>query len=536
MHFKSIKITISNFIHNNFRSKFENLNNKKLIESYNKIIDYGGFKTGKYKRLLIDGSFYNLGYFYRLQLLRAAIKSENLQEYAFIWNYNKRICKYLLRKLGIKNIYDLSKVSINSLLIEAELMAKEIKSKEDIVKIKFPFGVPGTHFYDYVLKKQRKATISLDDKKMKFYIYDFLLSIKLSKDLLEKINPDIIALSHGISSQCTPIAWIATRKKIPVFILYGDYGVPRIWKMTNSKDLFFGIGHPSRKNLLNLEKNNKKILRKIGLNYLEERLSGKSIDLGGKLAFSKGKKSLDFLDQKKIKNKKIIAIYVGNWFDFPHLFGMSRFVDILEWCKATLEKAAENKEVFWIVKSHPLDEWHGGEIVLRELLPKILPENIFVLPNNYSGKAVIDKADGLVTHHGTSAIEYASFGKPVLITDKGWYHNCGFTVMPKSREHFLELLTTNWYDSVKIKDTKLKAQLFSGLYFGIPNWQKSIVLADDSDKKILRKTLPDIISRNEKLIKKEIGYLRKWLKSNEIDFHTYKMMHSNRFTTLNSKK
>lgn len=533
---KSIKIRISNIIHNNIKSKIENLSNRELIKSYNNIINYSAVKKEKYKNLLIDGSFYNLGYFYRLQLLRAAIKSADLKEHAFVWNYNKRICKYLLRNLGINNIYDLSKKSINSLLLKAEKMAEGISSNEDILELKFPFRVPSTHFYDYVLKKQRKATININDKKMKFHIYDFLLSIELSKELLEKTNPDIIALSHGISSQCAPMAWIASKKNIPVIILYGDYGVPRLWKMTKSKDLFFGIGHPSKKNLINLEKNNKKILRSIGLNYLEERLSGKSIDLGGKLAFSKGRQSLDFLDTEITKNKKIIAIYVGNWFDFPHIFGMSRFVDILEWCKAMLKKAAENKNVIWLIKSHPLDEWHGGEIVLSDLLPKDLPENILILPNKYSGKAVMDKADALVTHHGTSALEYSSFGKPVLIADKGWYHDCGFAVMPKSRDHFLELLTKNWYDSVKIEQAKSKAQLFAGLYFGIPYWQKDIVLPDDSDKEILRRTLPEIIFRKKNLIKKEILFLKKWLNSNEIDYHTFKMENSKKYTTLNSKK
>ena len=34
----------------------------------------------KYKKLLIDGSFYNLGYFYRLQILVTAIKNENMEE------------------------------------------------------------------------------------------------------------------------------------------------------------------------------------------------------------------------------------------------------------------------------------------------------------------------------------------------------------------------------------------------------------------------------------------------------------------------
>ena len=154
---REIKIRISNLIHNNIKSKFENLANRELIKSYNNIINYSAGKKEKYKNLLIDGSFYNLGYFYRLQLLRAAIKSVDLKEHAFVWNYNKRICKYLLRNLGIHNIHDLSKTSINSLLIKAEKMAEGISSKEDILEIKFPFGVPSTHFYDYVLKKQRKA-------------------------------------------------------------------------------------------------------------------------------------------------------------------------------------------------------------------------------------------------------------------------------------------------------------------------------------------------------------------------------------------
>lgn len=535
MFINDIKIILSNKFHNNINAKFENSKNINLINSYKKILNYSNKKDCEYKNLLIDGSFYNLGYFYRLQLLRSAIKSEGLVESSFIWNYNQKICKYIIKSLGIDNIYELGKNPINSLFKEAKLIATDIKSKSDIINIKFPYDVPGSHFYDYVLKQQRKATVEINDKKIKKYIYDFLLAIKLSENLLNQIKPDLVALSHSISFQCAPMAWLAARKQIPTIVLYGDFGVPRLWKMSNPKDIFYGIGHPQKQIIKNIKEKDKEILRKTGLKYLKQRLSGKAIDLGGKLAYGKGKKSLDILDSKKIKDKKIIAIYVGNWFDFPHIFGMSRFTDILEWCKSTLNKAAQNKDVIWLLKSHPLDEWHGGEIILRDLLPSNLPENIIVLPTSYSGKAVMDRADALVTHHGTSGIEYSSFGKPVLITDKGWYDDWGFAVTPKSREHFLELITTKWYESVDIEKAKSNAQLFAGIYFGIPKWQKNIVLPDDSDKLELRKILPEFISLNKNLIKKEIEFMRKWLGSNSVDYHTYKMENSKSFTTLSIK-
>ena len=469
---KDLKKIISNKIHNHLNSKFENLNNKNLFNSYKKILNYSNQNNLKYRSLLIDGHFYNLGYFYRLQLLRAAVKSDGLIEHAFTWNYNQKICKYILRSLGIKNIYEMGNKRIPNLFIKADQIARNIKTKSDILNIKFPYGVPGTHLYDYILKQQRKATLDLKDKKIKSYIYNFLLAIKLSEDLIKNSSPDLVVLSHSISFQCAPIAWIAASKKIPTIILNGEYGVPRFWKMNIPEDIFFGIGHPPEENLLNIKEENKTKLRKIGLTYLKKRFLGKAIDLGGKLAYSKGKKKLDIFGAKKVKGKKIIAVYVGNWFDFPHIFGMSRFVDILEWCEATLKEAKKNKDVIWLIKSHPYDEWHGGDVVLKDLLPKDLPDNIIVLPNYYSGQAVIDCADALVTHHGTSAIEYTCFGKPALITDKGWYENWDFAVMPKSRGHFLELLKTKWYETVDMEKAKSKAQLFAGLYFGIPYWQK----------------------------------------------------------------
>ena len=70
----SVKVKISNIIHENLKSHYENYINKEVIKAYKKItLKSSKFKLN-YKKLLIDGSFYNLGYFYRLQLLRSLLK------------------------------------------------------------------------------------------------------------------------------------------------------------------------------------------------------------------------------------------------------------------------------------------------------------------------------------------------------------------------------------------------------------------------------------------------------------------------------
>ena len=71
--------------------------------------------------------------------------------------------------------------------------------------------------------------------------------------------------------------------------------------------------------------------------------------------------------------------------------------------------------------------------------------------------------------------------------------------------------------------------MFTGLYFGIPNWQKDAVLPDDAYRKTLRKDLPKFINSKNKVIKKEINLIQEWIESGERDYHTFKIKNSNEF-------
>ena len=513
---------------NSIQSYTETYKNYKVLNSYRNILENKiKSKKGKFKNVLLDGGFYNLGYIYRLQLFRAAINSEDLNELAFIWDCNSYTCKNVLNSIGLKNISNLKDFFTDETKKEAEVIAKNINSKEELINYTFPNKVPGLFLYDVILKAQRNATINIKEENLKKYIYKYLSAIKFSQVIISNFKPDIIALSHGISYQCAPLAWIAAKNKIPVFILYGEYGIPRLWRLSKPKDIFYGIGHPTKQNLSELDPKKMKKLSKIGERYISKRISGLTKDIGGKHAFQNNKDKLILKYNNKYKKK--VAIYLGNWFDFPHIFGMSRFIDILDWITETIKYAEKNKNILWLIKPHPMDEWYGG-LTLKDVLKRKLPSNIILLPNDYSGKSVIEEVDALVTYHGTSAIEFASMGKPVMVADKGWYHDCNFVKFPKTKEIYLNYLTKNWFDFIDIERIKKNAKLFAGLYFGIPKWQKNGILPDDADRNLLRVFLPKFIKNNSFIIKKEIKFLQEWIDSESIDYHTYKMKNSKYYT------
>jgi len=508
----------------------ENYNNKKCVNSLKYFFENSKNNQRKFKSFLIDGGYYNLAYFYRLQLLRSALKSKKIKENAFIWDCNLNVCKSLLKNIGIRNITFMDTSFDKDISSKAKTIMKKINSKSDLINIKLPYDIPGLFLYDTVLKRQRSASIDINDPSLEKYIYKFLCSIKFTEKLLNKSKPDIIALSHCISYQCTPIAWLASQKKIPVIILGGDFNTPRLWRITKPRDIFRGVGRPCKNDFRNFSNTEKNKLRTIGREYIINRISGNTSDLGGRYAYQRNKSKLVELGINK-KNKKIIAIYSACFFDFPHTYGMNRFTDMMDWLEFTLKKASENKEVLWLLKPHPMEQWYGG-IKLIEILINKLPNNIKLLPYSYSGKDIIEISDGVVTLHGTCGIEFAAMGKPVLIADQGWYHDCDFAMFPKSREDYGNLLTTNWFDKVNITKTKNQAELFSGIFFGIPKWQKDLILPDDGDKELLRQKIPYFVRNEIELIGKEINLIKRWINSASYDYHGFKILNNKKFFPL----
>jgi len=483
------------------------------------------------KRLLIDGHFLNPGYFYRLQLFRAAVGSLEGDELGLVWRYKTAECRRTLGALGVNRTQFFLSTPNPRLRGDARRLLQTVRSGRDLLNLKFPSGVPASFLYDDILKRQRLATVNVADPLVERQIWEFLSSIRGAEEVLEKHNPDLVAMSHAILLQCTPIAWLAAKEGIPVVTLFGNYGLPRFWRMDKPEDIYYGMDRPECSDLDALHQAKASALREIGCQYLMKRFSGQTDDLGGRMAFSGRNQLAGQLGWKG--DKVVVAVYASNWFDFPHALGMSYFQDFLDWMKSTLQSAIANPSVHWIFRGHPCDRWYGG-ITLRDLMPEVLPDHITLLPDDFSGQAVMNNADALVTYHGTAGIEFASQGKPVLVSDRGWYHDCGFVVFPKSREHYLSLLSQDWFNLVDRKLIQQRAEMFAGWYFCCPAWQAGATLPDDSDQMTQIALLKNgFLELNSESIGREVALIREWLASGSRGYHTFKMARENLYTLSN---
>lgn len=528
--FKNLVTTSHAYIENNFSFFWNYFYQKKIYKKLNSLINYSG-EINFGKNFLVDGHFYNYGYFYRLQLIRKAIKSYKYNEIGIVWNYNRRKCSSFLKNVGIKNIKKINNEISSDLLYKSELIYSKLSRAEDILDLEFPFGVPSEQFYDYILKKQMLAKVDIHDPNISFYIAEYLNSIRFAEKLIDEFNPEKVFMSHAISVPCTPLCWIAPQKGIQVFTLFGQFGVPRFIKFKKPEDINIGIDSPMPEQLDKLNKNQNEFLYSLGDKYLSERILGRTNDISGNLAF--GSSFEDFSDHIKNKNnKQIIAVYSSNWFDCPHAFGMKRFRDFEDWIITTYKAALENTNYIWIFRPHPGEEWYGG-VELKDILPEKLPDNIFILPKNFSGNSIMKLADGLVTYHGTGGIEYAACGKPVLVADKGWYHENGFVIYPSSRSDYIDILRSNWTENIEREKISRTAKIFSGLYFCIPQWQKNLIMPDDCYNKELEKMIIDNLEKKDACFNTEIECLRNWIDSDYSGYHTYKMLNEENYSLSN---
>ena len=104
--------------------------------------------------------------------------------------------------------------------------------------------------------------------------------------------------------------------------------------------------------------------------------------------------------------------------------------------------------------------------------------------------------DCLITYHGTSAIEFAYLGKPVLIPDKGRYEKSGFVLHSKTKQEYIENLKSNWWEKLNLKKTKKYSEYFSGWFFCHPKRQKGFLIEDDMKQDEIYYSMQDLIEKN----------------------------------------
>ena len=489
--------------------------------------------------ILIDAQWDNPNYWLRISLLRAALGLAYGKETGLLGEFRRDECSRTMDILGIREHQRYSGLRVDKKAIRSlsRELAFSARSADDVLKWELPGNVPAAMIYDGILKRQRVSSIDIRRPDFPRLVEEGLLGIARAKQLLDEHEFGLVVISHPFSFTYGPLAWQALQRSIPVVIPFGLFGTIRMTHMQHPRDLFAFYDRPSRAEMDVLPVQRANSLATIGKQYLASRFGGKADDLASVYAYQRRAGTISRAEICSRfgwdPGKPIVGFYASNWYDWPHQLGMSQFRDFLDWTEATFGVARIHKDVNWLFKPHPCEEWFG-DLKLASILDKYghVP-HIAVADSHWNNTAVMQSIDALITYHSTAGIEFASLGKPVLVPDKGKYDDCGFVKVSRDRADYLSLLKTEWWRDMDLQDCQRRAEIFAGWWFCAPEWQGQFLLADDPQCNALYDIIPGLLDQNASVVAREIEHLRAWYNSGHSYSHTYKMMQADSFILTN---
>ena len=493
--------------------------------------------------VLVDGLFDNPNYWLRYALVRNALGIKNHNQEGMIGPYNRAKIKKTLAFFNVPVAHDFLTIE-RAMHEQATQLARALldgtKDPKDILDWDLPGGVPPGTVYDGLLRRQRNAVVDITHYKFEAHVTEAVASILAARQVIETHNYELLILSHNFDFRWAALVWFGFEKNIPSIMLYGNFGVLKFCRMNCQNDFHHFFDHPSDEDIDRLSPEQADAAAEVGCQYLGLRLSGKTKDLGAVYAFQTEpprsmKRSAFCQELGWDATKKITAVYAGNWWDNIHGLGMTHFRDLEDWLQCTLDTAAQNKDVNWLIKGHPVDRWYGGT-KLSDVLPNSLPQNIQVAPEDWNNTDVISLADGVVTIHGTAGLEFAFSRKPVLLADRGWYHECGFALWSQSREDYISHLLSDWGALIDLTISQRRAEIFAALCCCCPSWQQGLIYRPDTDRDDIYLDLQETLEKNPKALEKEIQTISDWFESSTPYYHVFKMQGADAFALSNVRR
>jgi hypothetical protein len=484
--------------------------------------------------VLVDGTWDNPNHWVRYALLRAALGLGG-RETGILGPYHADDVARTFRCLGSRKVvrYADYRGDEGRARVEAQRLLAQTKDAREILQWELP-GIPAHDLYDSLLKVQRHAAVDLRKPGVLEHVTEYLRYHEGAQRMLDAVKPTLLVASHTFSGRSLVglLVWAAVRRGITVITPFGNFGTQRFARIHTPQDIVDSADSPNGRDLDALGEEQADALACIGKAYLESRVKGRMNDIAAQYAF----RNEDGPGREEIcahfgwdPGRPIVAVYASTWFDAPHAYGMTRFRDYAEWVLATLEAAQRATHVSWLFRGHPIDTFFPG-LTLEQMMPATLPTHVGVCPRNWSGGAVQRAADAVVTLQGTAGVEYAAAGKPVLLGDRSWYHDCGFARWSTSKEAYLRDLAGTWWETIDLAKAARRAQVFAGWYFCRPAWHEGFHLDDDSRQGELYEGIEGLFARYPHVVDREIHEIRDWYRSPELLYHTFKMRRATEYT------
>jgi hypothetical protein len=381
---------INNYHLSGFNKKFfqKNINLKKkkiLVEFYEftpTTIPFSYFANILAKKYDAEINAYRINFYTFNDKIKFFVKQ-------FIFNYRN-----LYKSFGSKKIIlpEVDKVSEKEKKYILNLI-KKIKTKNDLLNLKFK-GIPiGDYLYDEYLRSFNKITINLETDHFKNYL---LHSLKLTNFWFNKLDPKYIKsviISHT-AYLIGLIGTIAIYKKIPTYRV----SLSSCFYLTKKNPKQFSNFHEYPSIIKRIDKKVKnpqiKQAKKKIIKYFL-------------------KKDLKILKKPKNNNNNNLNVLVSAhcFTDAVHVHGIKNcFSDYYEWIDY-IGKTSLKSRHNWLIKLHP-SEYDNNLKNMNYFLKKY--PHLKLVKKNTKNLKLINNIDVVLTVYGTVGREFPLFGIPVI--------------------------------------------------------------------------------------------------------------------------
>lgn len=416
---------------------------KKRFYFFNTKFWKNSYKCARTNTFLVEGLLGEMPtHLFRLGVAAKAVEQVMNIKPVVVLKNNKDNNRKMFESFGIDEFVYLDEVGLNvnkKFLILVEMICFFIKCNANgLLNTKYKKINIGKLVYDSILHSNKDCyTIEKIEVKHIKYIFNALKYAAQYETLIEKNNVDLVLLSHNeyIEYGTLAVAALCQNKEVVTVndVEVSKYGLPQelYWhKRFNSNIIKW------------LKKIDNKELQIEGNKYLNERIYGNNGLFDTKNAF--GNKKLYTREQLREQfthnDNKNVFIFMHVFSDAPHLSAMVMYKDYYDWITDTLKIIKSIRDVNWYIKVHPAAYLYGETEKIREILEIDNYDNIFFVPNDFNSASIKEAADAVVTCQGTVGIEAGCMGIPVIVTGKPFYADFGFTLCPKSKTQYYEML------------------------------------------------------------------------------------------------
>lgn len=365
-------------------------------------------------------------------------------------NGNLHTCRACMVKL--KESHELPGVRRSSLadfvrksdLLPAERAAESVSLSElrDILHKDIRVG---EHAYAALLRATLRG-IPADDEKTLWMARRFLTSaivlVEAGERFFAHSRPDVYLAADGVYLLAGTLCELARKRGIHVVVHGPPYRKGTVW-----------LSHDEsyHRSLIN-EKND----HWRSLAMTEERVRVADEYLGGKHFVARDYTSYhvnSIHDEQAIREelgldeRPIVSLFTNVLWDAQLYYRFSVFPNMLEWLFETIRYYETRPDLQLVLRLHPA-EAPGGLPTNQPLLPELerafpkLPKNVkLVRPESKVSSYVLGAMSSAALVYGARVgVELVILGVPVVVAGEAFMRDKGFTLDPKTRDEYFELL------------------------------------------------------------------------------------------------